>query len=227
MQKTEADKYDCHLLNEKDWSILPSIRFIDNKGPVVMTYTDHNNGTNKFMIHLCCQPHHNFSADISDQLCHAVIKSRAIKPTKAAQCSNTFSMHKQHGTFNGIDTCSVTTFCKFDFISKLSCDAEARSIQTCPDINALLTTLAQQKVLSEFVVKERLKEAIALTDNIDFETYHESATYVPLQVAMYFQSWEYGKPIIATIETSGNEVEFKPCWPYYIFHVRRVIHLVQ
>ena len=126
------------------------------------------------MIHPCQQPFHNLSTEISDQLCHTVIKTKTIKPLKAAQSSNTFSMYEQRGTFNGIDACSVTTFRKFDFTSKLSCEAEARSIQNRPDINALLTLLATQKVLSNFVVDERCKEDIALTNGIDFSTYCRS-----------------------------------------------------
>eukprot|EP00957_Ditylum_brightwellii_P118023 9001254-Ditylum_brightwellii.AAC.1 len=104
-------------------------------------------------------------------------------------------MHEQCGTFNGIDTCSVATFRKFDFTSKLSCKAEARSIQNGPDINDLLTILAKLKVISNLVVNERHKEAIVLTDGIGFSTDCADATYVPLEVAMYFQSQDRGKPI--------------------------------
>ena len=94
---------DCLLLNP-NWKVKPSIAFVNGIGPVVLTCSDHNKGNTSLMIHPCRQPSHILPAELSDQLCHAVIKPRCIKPMKASQYSTSFQMHEQRGTFNGIDT---------------------------------------------------------------------------------------------------------------------------
>ena len=47
---------------------------------------------------------------------------------KACKYSNSFQMHEQRGTFNGIDTCNVTSYGRFDFCSKILNESEGRSI---------------------------------------------------------------------------------------------------
>eukprot|EP00957_Ditylum_brightwellii_P167932 12783290-Ditylum_brightwellii.AAC.1 len=66
---------------------------------------------------------------------------------KAHTYSTLFSMHEQQGTFLGIDACSITNFGDFSFCSKLLHNAEVRSLRNRPDINALLTQLAKEKVI--------------------------------------------------------------------------------
>ena len=62
-------------------------------------------------------------------------------------------MFNQQGTFNGIDTCNAVTYGRFDFNSKLSSEAEARSIFNQPDINAHLTKLQNENIVSQYVEK--------------------------------------------------------------------------
>ena len=50
-------------------------------------------------------------------------------------------MFNHGGSFNGIDTCSMTNFGKFGFYSSLLNEAESRSIVNRPDINALINHL--------------------------------------------------------------------------------------
>ena len=72
------------------------------------------------MIHPCLRPYHILHSDISDQICHAVIKILTINPVKSWIYSTTSQMNEQIGTFDGIDMWNVTNFGKFDFISNLS-----------------------------------------------------------------------------------------------------------
>ena len=55
-------------------------------------------------------------------------------------------MHEQRGSFSGIDACSITNVGKFDFTSIILGESEARSIICCPEINALLNNLVQEKI---------------------------------------------------------------------------------
>ena len=89
------------------------------------------------MLHPPRQPFHILPSKQPDQLCHAVIKPRTIKPMKACKYSNSFQMHEQRGTFNGIDTCNVTSYGRFDFCSKILNKSEGRSIDNRPDKNPL------------------------------------------------------------------------------------------
>ena len=61
--------------------------------------------------------------------------------------STVFPMHVQRGSFNGINTCSITNFGNFDFTSKFSSEAESRAIKNLPGINARLSQLGQQDIL--------------------------------------------------------------------------------
>lgn len=110
--RDSLEHYDVLLLNPS-WRVLPSISFIDGKGPHVMTCRNHDGGSQQFYIHPPKIPSHIIPSAKGDQLCHAVIKPRLIKPMKAMQYSNTYQMHEQRGTFQGIDTCSVVSFGDF------------------------------------------------------------------------------------------------------------------
>ena len=60
-------------------------------------------------------------------------------------------MHEQKGTFNGLDTCSITNYGNFGFNFNLSTMPEARTINNRPDSNALLTELTKQKIYLSIV----------------------------------------------------------------------------
>ena len=59
------------------------------------------------------------------------------------------------GIFNGIDTCSHTSYGNYNFRSKLSFEADALSISNRPDVNAHLRKLSNDNSMSEFVEKEK------------------------------------------------------------------------
>lgn len=52
-----TNDYHNFLLNPS-WNVLPSLAFINGKGPEVFTCRDHNSGTNKQYIHSPNQPNH-------------------------------------------------------------------------------------------------------------------------------------------------------------------------
>ena len=55
--RDEMDEYDMFLLNPS-WKVLPSIAFIEGKGPTVLTCREHDGGSKKAYIHPPRQPHH-------------------------------------------------------------------------------------------------------------------------------------------------------------------------
>ena len=183
--RREGD-YDEWILNPK-WKIRPSISFKNNT-PFILTCHDHDKGTKLCMIHPCRQPStHNLPSKYSDQLTHCCIRSRTVKPMKHSTYSTGFQMHEQRGTFNGIDTCNVTSYRNFSFRSKLLSDAESRSLHHRPDINSLLSQLVDEKEVSNFIANEKRNHARNVCQNVDFKRYFYGATYVPVEAAMMLQ----------------------------------------
>lgn len=175
--------YDNWLLNPL-WTIYPSITFVNNV-PVVMTCPNHDKGTTLLMIHPPRSPStHTLSSSYSDQLAYCAIRTRTIKPMQKKYYSTSYQMHEQRGSFNGIDTCNITTFRKFDFNSKLLSTLESYYIRNRPDVNSLLDQLIREKRLSSFVADSKRVFACNTCKNINFETYLYGATYVPFIAAM-------------------------------------------
>ena len=98
--------------------------------------------------------------------------------------SNSFQMHEQRGSFNGIDTCNISTYRKFDFNSSLLSAFESSSILNRPDKNALLRQLVDENVISKSVAVGKRDFACETYSNYDFDKYCKGATYVPFDVAL-------------------------------------------
>jgi len=225
--REEGIEDDIWLLNP-NWKVKPSIAFIDGLGPVVLTCRDHENGSRLKMIHTCRQPNHILPAKLSDQLCHAVIQSRTIKPVKSSKFSTSFQLHEQRGNMNGIDTCSITNFRKFDFCSLLHGQAEARCITNRPDIYALLSQFVREQEMSSYAANEKRAEARILVDGIDFTPCYNGSTYVPLPIAMSFHKELLEENERAIIDDAEEDVPrdnircFRKSWPRHIYPLQKV-----
>ena len=150
--------YDSLLLNPK-WIVKPSVSFVLDKSPMVLTCRNHDGGTKLQYLHIPRHPHYCLPTKISDQLSHAVIKPRILKQMRASSYSNTYQMIAQNGSFQGIDTCDVTDFGKFNLRSRLLNESESRTIHSRPDINALLHNkwLIIEKLLNILLLQEGMK----------------------------------------------------------------------
>ena len=210
----EGDDEDCWLFNN-NWLILPSIAFIQNRGPVILTCSDHNNGSRLFMVHTC-RWQHNLTSKKPDQLCQAVIQPRVIKPARAKKYSMSFQMFHQTGSFNGIDTCSATSFGEFNIQSKLLFEAEARSISNRPDINALLTKLREENIISPRIEDGRRSFASSFSSSTDYSRYWKGATYVSLESSIILQNENNNKSISAWLDHENDipatKMTFKKYW---------------
>ena len=224
------NNYECWLLNPK-WRIKPSLIIDPEKGVLVLTCRHHNSGTTKLMLHVPRQPHHILPSRESDQLCHGVIKSRTIQPLKASTYSISYQMHEQRGTFNGIDTCNITNYGRFDFCSKITHDNECRSIGNRPDINSLLNKLCNEKKITEEIANSMRESSKAYCDRIDFDTLVSSSTYVPLEAAMMLHD-DFNKKIVNVIwdmrgeDDNGNPLppmqhKVRKAWPNVIYPLQK------
>ena len=86
-------EYDKWLLNS-DWKVTLCITYDKDNVPMILTCRHHKGWYNKDYLHLPRQPHNILTSDKCNQLCHAVIKTRTIKPIKANKYSNTYHIHE-------------------------------------------------------------------------------------------------------------------------------------
>ena len=101
----------------------------------------------------------------ADQLAQVVVQPRIIRPVKAHTYTNSYTMFKQNGNFSGIGTCSATSFGDFSQRSMLSSEVEARSIRNRPDINAHLSKLRKEDVITEWAEQDRREFARVYVPN--------------------------------------------------------------
>ena len=217
------------LLND-EWKVMPSVLLINGEAKI-MTCSDHDRGDKSFHLHVCKQPHHNLSSLKSDQLCHGVLKSRTIKPMQKRIYSDSYQMHEQRGTFNGIDTCNVTSYHNFNFRSKLQSENESRSIINRPDMNSLLSQLTREKSISHITANDKRKLAKRLYEGFDFIPFIYGSTYVPIQIALEYQR-ENSNPFVKIIiddreDRSGNAlpdivVKNKIYWPPSLYPCQKM-----
>ena len=97
-------KYACWLLNQEEWTVMPSVCFVEGKGMQFMVCKYHNKGSTSYYIRSLRQPNHILLCKYSDQICHTVIKPRTITQMKAQKYLNPFQMQQQRGKFSSINT---------------------------------------------------------------------------------------------------------------------------
>ena len=104
----------------------------------------------------------------------------------------------------------------FDFKSKLLDEAEARSIKNRPDINAHLTKLRRENIISEYVENGKRQFAQEFASSIDYSQYIKGATYISHETCMTLQKETTDRKTKAVIDNRENtrpiEVHFNTFW---------------
>ena len=113
-------------------------------------------------------------------------------------------MFNQNGTFNGIDTCNAVSYGRFDFNSKLLVEAEVRSIFNRPDINAHLTKLRIENVISDYVKKGEREFVTRYSEGINYDMYTKGATYISLEDSILLQRETKNNKISALYDDGDN-----------------------
>lgn len=127
--------------------MLLCIYFDCKNTPVVLTCKDHDEGCKKIFIHTPHLPKHILQSMHTYQLAHAVIHCRTVKPMKWTRYLTQFQLFEQKGTFNGIDTFSLTDFQDMQISSELLAHYESLAIVHRLDTNALLSKITEDKKL--------------------------------------------------------------------------------
>lgn len=220
--REEGEEYECWLFNH-DWRVIPCITFHPKFGLIVLTCRDHDKGRKLFMLHCPRMPFHTLPAKHSDQLSPCVMNCRTSKPVKRTEFSTQYQLNEQRGSFNGIDTFTVTDFHRFDFTSILLYESESRALKYRPDTNAFLTQLVVDKVIGSCIAQSKRKEAEEYGKDLDIKKYIRGATYVPLDAAISLLRDLSRKPSRALVDhRSGPGVRvhtrnFRKCWPSFLY----------
>ena len=74
-----------------------------------------------------------------------------IHSIQAYKWTHGYGMFNNGASLNGIDTCSMTNFGKFDFDSQFLNEVEARSIANRPYINEFINYIAKEENMSPYV----------------------------------------------------------------------------
>ena len=227
--RDSVEDYEVWLLN-KDWLPLPTIRLSKENGPLILTCRFHNKGSNKMMIHAPRLPKHILPSTYSDQLCHAVINCRTIKPMRRTKYSTQFELYEQKGTFNGIDTFGLTDFQNMSISSELLAHYESLSIVHRKDINSLLTQLVKEKKIGKVVANDRRIEANYRVDKLemDFDSLVSGCTYVPINATMCFVKDQTTHTLERSFNRPGDEGSrvmfntFRPIWPRFLYPCQKM-----
>ena len=216
--------YNVWLWNPK-WRVLPTIVMIENT-PYVLTCNDHNGGDTLLQVH-CCRWKSNLPAPISDQLCHAVMKSRTVKNVKAGYSSIGYQMVEQRMSFKGPDSINIRSVGRTDHNSVLLHEAEARSYANRPDMKFLVQRLIADGKMSQDHADGIREFSQHFSSKEDYESLKEGSSYVPLEIAMMMKKEARNRSITGIIDDDDEIDEeytrkFKRMWPLYLYPCQKM-----
>ena len=109
-------------------------------------------------------------------------------------------MFQQTGSFNGIDTCSATSYGRFDFNSKSIRESESRSIFNRPYINVNLSKLREENIISQYVEDGRRSFASSFSSSVNYERLAKGSTYISLESSVILQNENANQIVSAWID---------------------------
>ena len=221
------DHYDCHINNPK-WTAWPSVAFVEGRGLVFLTCSDHNGGTKEKYFFAPRLPH-CLPAPCSDQVAPAVIQARTIKPMKARTYNTTYQLNEQRGCFAGIDTCSIRSHGNYSFQSHLLATKEALAYSGRADIRGLVGRLVESgKMPSEFAENMiNLSKTMYPPDSVYLQGLKYASTFMAYEDCIKLQrslSEVHEIEVIkvgaaATANGAPAVSVFSPSWPRFIMQI--------
>ena len=134
-------------------------------------------------IHTCCWKH-NLCSKRLDQLYQAVVQSLSFKPTTASKYSASYQLFQQAQSFHGIGIGNATNYGEFHYNSMLFSKAEVKSFYNHPNINAHLSTLKKENVISFSIADSKHSFIQQFSSTIDYIMYTRRSTYIIPEASM-------------------------------------------
>ena len=120
----------------------------------VLTCKYHDGGCNLIQIH-CCRWRTNIPSPVSDQVCHAVVKTRTVKHMKVVYNSTRYKMVVQRSSWKDPDNINVLIFGKTDHGYILIQEDEAHLYNNCTDTKSLIQRLIDDEKRPTIMLKEQ------------------------------------------------------------------------
>ena len=205
-----------HILYNKKWLCSPSIAYVKEKGPVVLTCRFHDRTCKGKYIHVPYSPTGTLMTEASDQLAPAVLVPKTIHKAKAHEYTNAFQMNELSGHYDGLDSVTLADHGRYDTTTFLSVERDALSIAARPDIASHVEGMADKQVIPRWFAEDKLYLAGSKYPSKALQearvTYSSGSTYVTMEDAMKLEAmlkWDGGYVVSAQ---DGNEIQFKASW---------------
>jgi hypothetical protein len=218
-----------NILENPNWWCSPCIAYENGKGPVVLTCRNHGNGSKLRYIHVPTNPTGTVMSDATDQLATVVARPRTINTMKAHEYSITYHMGYVFGTFEGIDSLTLSDHGRYDINSRLSDKRDALAMTASPYLVHHIEQMMEEEQLPEWYGRDKIEFAANeypadVVDELRKE-HCRGATFVTLQdaIAMEIELRQSSRRVVT--RQQGNQairIHFEPSWPSMIL----VIHPV-
>jgi hypothetical protein len=213
-----------HLLNP-DWEVIPSVMYVQGRGPCFATCPIHSGGNKQMQLFPPASPFPIIAAARPDQLAHVCLKPRLLSGQQRSVNNIIQETVEQRGDYGGIDTCCLTDFGNFGFTSHLSQRNESLSLAGRKDIRSLLRNLNSSEILSSELMDSMVEASFKMFgDGTSLEPYKFGSTFVTLTDTIKAQKM-LSFPQTLTINmqrTNGTEQyskKFLPKFPLVLLRV--------
>ena len=201
IRESKSDNYKW--LENTAWRILPTIVMKDGT-PMVLTCKDHRDGFSHFHLH-CPRTPTNISSHLSNQLCHTVVKPRAVKTIKIGYNSTSYQMVEQRTSWKGPDSINVSSCGRMNHNSVLLREAEARSYNHRTDTKSLIKRLIDDKKKSPDHAEGIEQYATFVDGRYDFTNLKRGCTYVPTEIAISMKEEARNREITGIVDDDIDE----------------------
>ena len=144
-----SDYLDSYIRLD-EYKIMPCLKIDPHKGLVLATCHEHNNGSNKRMIHLPCNPVLGHLSPVNNSLFASFSACpRTLKTGQLGFNSHTYQLYKASGGFSGISTVQIRTNENISQQSELNCKADSLAAQCRRDFKCEVDRKLEQNRITE------------------------------------------------------------------------------
>ena len=169
----DPEDYDCISFNPK-WAINPAILFKE-KGPKVLTCHNHGRGDDHICLLSPRPPHHNLSAEQSDELSHIVSTPMIACPVRRNFNTTSFVMTCQASGFSGLDTMNMSTHSDWSKTSHLLGKHKNNSLHGHDDIVHLLPQTVEAGEINSILADNLMETSKQLTPAGSLDKFRQEA----------------------------------------------------
>lgn len=229
--RTDLIAKSAPLLGNKRMCCMPTIAFIDDQGPQILTCRYHSASTHQRYIHIPTNPCGSLTFRGDNTLAQVRVIPRTVRAFRAKKFTNSYHLNKIMGNYSGVDSINLTDLilgASFKRVLK-SLHKDYIAIRGRPDYRLFLKKLARKRKLGmkrdvHLMLKDAEK-AWTVNEFNELKNMHlNGSTYVPIEQAFDID-FLLRSESKREIEIIGKEEErniiipFMPKWPRRMIQV--------